>query len=534
MPHAPSSHPSRRTVLLSGAALAALGLPDAQTRAAIPRGGSVAINIGTEPPLLLQVAQSAGATYYIGGKINEGLLTYDKDLNPQPLLATEWTVAPDGLRYRFRLREGVKWHDGRDFTAEDVAFSILTLKQYHPRGRATFASVAQANVLGPHDVELILSKPNPYLLTAFAGFESPIVPRHLYEGTNIAGNPYNAAPIGTGPFRFAEWVRGSHVRLVRNENYWGAPKPYLDQIVFRFIVDPAAAAVAIESGDVQVSVANLPLADIARLKAQPNLVVSTAAVPYSPTIARAEFNLENPYLADIRVRHAIAYAIDKDFIVNTVYLGYATRLDGPVSPDLTKFYTPDVPKYPFNPAKAEALLDEAGYKRGPDGYRFKLFIDPTQPSGPPKQTADYFAQALSKIGIKVVLRTQDFGAFVKRIFTDRSFDIAIEGMSNFFDPTVGIQRLYWSKNFKPGVPFTNGSKYSNPDVDRLLESAAVEIDPVRRRKLFDEFQRLVVEDLPTLDLVTPSVITIYDKRVKNLQVGAEHLWSNGADIYLEE
>jgi peptide/nickel transport system substrate-binding protein len=529
-----SHAPSRRTVLLSGAALAAACVSPRGAAAQPARGGSVAINIGTEPPLLLQVAQSAGATYYIGGKINEGLLTYDKNLNPLPLLATEWTVAPDGLRYRFKLCEGVKWHDGKDFTADDVAFSILTLKQYHPRGRATFANVEQASVLGPHEVELVLSKPAPYLLAAFAGFESPIVPKHLYEGTNVADNPHNAAPIGTGPFRFAEWARGSHVRLVRNENYWGAPKPYLDQIIFRFIVDPAAAAVAIESGDVQVSVANLPLADIARLKAKPNLVVSTAAVPYSPTIARAEFNLENPYLADIRVRHAIAYAINKDFIVNTVYLGYATRLDGPISPDLAKFYTPDVPKYAFNPARAEALLDEAGYKRGPDGYRFRLFIDPTQPSGPPKQTAEYFAQALGKVGIKVELRTQDFAAFVKRIFTDRSFDIAIEGMSNFYDPTVGIQRLYWSKTFKPGVPFTNGSKYLSPEVDRLLESAAVEIDPARRRKLFDEFQTVVVEDLPTLDLVTPSVITIYDKRVKNLQVGAEHLWSNGADIYLEE
>jgi peptide/nickel transport system substrate-binding protein len=532
----PSSQPSRRTILLSGAALlTATVIPgDVEARTELPLGGSVAINIGTEPPVLVLVAHSAGATYYIGGKITEGLLTYDKDLNPQPLLATEWTVSPDGLRYRFKLREGVKWHDGKDFTADDVAFSILTLKQYHPRGRATFASVQQANVLARHEVELLLSQPNPYLLTAFASFESPIVPKHLYEGTSVADNPHNTRPIGTGPFRFAEWARGSHVRLVRNENYWGSPKPYLDQIVFRFIIDPAAAAAAIESGDVQVSVASLPLADIARLQAKPNLVVSLAPVPYSPTIARAEFNLENPYLADIRVRHAIAYAIDKDFIVNTIYLGYATRLDGPVSPDLARFYKPDLPRYEFNPAKAEALLDEAGYRRGPDGYRFTLFVDPTQPSGPPRQTADYFARALGKIGIKVVLRTQDFGAFVKRIFTDRSFDIAIEGMSNFFDPTVGIQRLYWSKNFKPGVPFTNGSKYANPEVDRLLEAAAVEIEPVKRRKLFDQFQTLVVEDLPTLDLVTPSVITIYDKRVRNLQVGAEHLWSNGADIYLEE
>lgn len=526
---------TRRAFLLSTAAIAAVaavpGLSLAQSEPV--KGGSVSINIGTEPPVLVLIAHSAGAAYYISGKATESLLTYDNDFNPQPLLATEWEVAADGLRYWFKLREGVKWHDGADFTAEDVAFSILALKEHHPRGRATFASVEQANVLAPNEIELILSKPAPFLLSAFASFEAPIVPKHLYEGTNIPENPHNAAPVGTGPYKFVEWVRGSHALFTRNENYWGAPKPYLDQIIFRFITDPAAAVAAIETGEVQVSVTNVPLTDIERLKANPNLVVDTRPAPYSPSIARAEFNLENPYLADIKVRHAIAHAVDKDLIVNTIYLGYATRLDGPVSPDLTRFYTPDLPKYEFDPAKADALLDEAGYPRGADGFRFKLFIDPTQPSGPPKQTAEYIAQALAKVGIDVELRTQDFATFVKRVFTDRDFDIAIEGMSNLYDPTVGVQRLYWSKNFKPGVPFTNGSKYSNPEVDRLLEAAAVEVDHDKRVELFNAFQRIVVEDLPTLDIVTPAVLTIYDKRVQNLKVGVENLWNNGSDIWLQ-
>ncbi len=527
---------TRRAFLLSTAAIAAIaavpGLSFAQSEPV--NGGSVAINIGTEPPVLVLIAHTAGAAYYISGKVTEGLLTYDEDFTPQPLLATEWEVAEDGLRYAFKLREGVKWHDGTDFTAEDVAFSIAALKENHPRGRATFASVEQINVLGTHEVELILSKPAPFLLTAFASFEAPIVPKHLYEGTNIPENEHNYAPVGTGPFTFVEWVRGSHVILKRNENYWAEGKPHLDQLIIRFIVDPAAAVAAIEAGEVQVSVANIPLTDIERIKANPNLVVDTRAAPYSPSIARAEFNLENQYLADIKVRHAIAHAIDKDFIVNTIYLGYATRLDGPVSAELARFFNPDVPKYAFDPDKANALLDEAGYAKGADGWRFKLFIDPTQPSGPPKQTAEYIAQALAKVGIQVELRTQDFATFVKRIFTDRDFDIAVEGMSNLYDPTVGVQRLYWSKNFKVGLPFSNGSKYENPEVDRLLEAAAVEVDPAKRVELFNEFQRIVVEDLPTLDIVTPASITVFDKRVHNLKLGAEHLWSNGADIYIEQ
>jgi peptide/nickel transport system substrate-binding protein len=525
---------TRRNFLLSTAALAAVStLPSFVVAQEAQAGGSVSINIGTEPPVLLLIAHSAGAAYYISGKTNESLLTYDENLEPQPLLATSWEVSADGLRYTFKLREGVKWHDGEDFTAEDVAFSILALKENHPRGRATFASVDQINVVGPHEVELILSKPAPFLLTAFAGFEAPIVPKHLYEGTNVAENPHNNAPVGTGPFVFQEWIRGSHAIFKRNENYWAEGKPHLDQLIIRFISDPAAAVAAIESGEVQVSVTSLPLTDIERLKANPNLVVDTQPIPYSPNIARAEFNLENPYLADVKVRHAIAHAIDKDFIVNTIYLGYATRLDAPVSPDLARFHFADVPKYAFDPAKAEALLDEAGYPRGADGWRFSLYVDPTQPAGPPKQTGEYFVQALAKIGIKAELRTQDFATFVKRIFTDRDFDIAIEGMSNLYDPTVGVQRLYWSKNFKVGLPFSNGARYENPEVDRLLEAAAVEIDPAKRLDLFNQFQRLVVEDLPALDIVTPATITVSDKRVQGLKIGGEHLWGNGADLRLQ-
>lgn len=133
--------PTRRAFLLSSVALATaiavplLPVPSFAAAEEPARGGSVSINIGTEPPVLVLIAHSAGAAYYISGKATESLLTYDKEFNPQPLLATEWTVSEDGLRYWFKLRQGVRWHDGKDFTAEDVAFSILALKENHPRGR---------------------------------------------------------------------------------------------------------------------------------------------------------------------------------------------------------------------------------------------------------------------------------------------------------------------------------------------------------------------------------------------------------------
>lgn len=531
MAHPNSLH--RRAFLLSAAAvIAASALPNFAFAQAPVDGGVLTINVGSEPTALLS-ATNTGSAITIGPKIVEGLLTYDLDFNPQPQLATEWSVSADGLHYKFKLREGVKWHDGRDFTAEDAAFSILTAKAVHPRGRGTYANVTAANVLGTHEFEIVLSKPAPYLLKALAALETPILPKHLFDGTDVPANPVLNAPVGTGPFIFKEWVRGSHVLLERNPDYWDTGKPHVDQIVFRFISDPAAAVAALESGEVLVSIGVVPLTDLERLKQDPRFVFETRGNGYINSILRGLFNLDRKELQDIRVRQAIAHVIDKQFLVDTVFQGYAQTLTGPVNPAVAEFYTPDVETYPLDIEAAEKLLDDAGYPRGADGTRFALFIDPMQAAGPHRQIAEYFAQQLSKIGITPTIRTGDFGSFVKRVYTDRDFDVAIEPMSNLFDPTVGIQRLYWSKNFKVGVPFSNGANYVSAETDRLLEAAAFEIDPAKRVELFADFQREVVKDLPALDLVAPDSFTIFDRRVLNIVTTVDGNSSNGADISLQ-
>jgi peptide/nickel transport system substrate-binding protein len=528
---------TRRAFLLSTAALAAGAVvtPRFALAADAPvLGGTLIADIGTEPPVLVNFAHTAGAGVYVSAKTTEGLLTYDFDLKPQPLLATSWDVTPDGLKYTFKLREGVKWHDGKDFTAADVVYSILTLKEVHPRGRATFAHVIAANAVDSHTVEFILDKPSPYLLTALAASESPIVAKHIYDtGVDPAANPNTTAPVGTGPWVFKQWVRGSHVIFTKNPNYWQSGKPYLDQLVIRFIGDPGAASAALETGEVLLNVAdNIPLTDVDRLKTDPKLGFETRGFGYVNPITRLEFNFDNKNLADLKVRQAIAHAIDREFIVKVVFLGHAKALAGPVSPSLLPFFTDDLPKYDYDPKKAEALLDEAGLKRGADGVRFKLMVDPTEPEGIYQQAAEYIVQALNKVGIGATLRTEDFATFVKRVYDDRQFDLALEGMSNLFDPTVGIQRLYWSKNFKPGVPFSNGAHYNSAAADALLDAAAVEVDPKKRFEDFVKFQQQVVTDLPALDIVAPDSFLIFDKRVINHTTGAEGFANGSADTYL--
>jgi peptide/nickel transport system substrate-binding protein len=509
-----------------------LGMASAMAQGPI-RGGALNVSLYPEPPMLVSALHTADPTQLVSPKIHDGLVTYDMDYNWKPSLAESWKISPDEKEITFHLRKGVKWHDGKDFTSADVAFSIMLMKQHHPRGRATFAAVTSVETPDPYVAILKLKQPAPYMMRMLAPWESPIVPRHIYGDTDPLTNPNNTAPIGTGPFKFVEWVKGSHIILERNPNYWDKPKPYLDRIVWRIIPDHAARSIALESGEIDVGPINpVPLSDIKRLTSMPHLVLDTTDNKLTGKFHRLEFNLENQYLKHKTVRQAIAHAIDKKFILDNIWYGHGIVATGPVHALLSPFYTPDVPNYDYNPEKANKLLDEAGFKRDAAGIRFKLNHD-YLPLGPTfERTADYLKQALKQVGIEVNIRGQDFAAYIRRVYTLRDFDFTNNQMNNQPDPTVGIQRFYYSKDFKPGVPFSNGSSYSNPEMDRLLEGA--QTDTKNRVKLWQDVQRLVMADLPDYSLVCIMQATIYNKRVKDLILRPMASWDSFAEAYLEK
>lgn len=493
---------------------------------AAPQGQTLTWVLSLEPSSLVPLLTTAGGNTEIGPKMVEGLLTYDRQLQPRPLLATQWSVSDDGLRYRFDLRKGVKWHDGRPFSSADVAYSIQLLKQHHPRGRVTFAHVAAIHTPTPDRVELELSKPAPYLLTALAATESPIVPRHLYENRDVASNPYNSQPVGTGPFIFKEWVRGSYVRLERNPDYWDAPKPAVQQVVVRFIPDAAARAAALESGEVLLGSKVIPLSDVERFRKLPQVVVDTRAWPYVGNHAQIYFNFDSPPFKDRAVRQAVAQAISVQALVKSVWYGLGTPSASPIG-KASPFHDPAIPFYRFDPRAAEAALDGAGYRRKADGIRFtvRLLYNPFND----RRAADYVRQALGRIGIRADLQSYDFATYVTKAYTERAFDMVVENLTNIFDPTLGVQRIFWSKNFKLGLPFSNAPHYANPEVDRLLEAAAVEPDPQRRKQLFSDFQKLVHADVPSIEIGADPTITIAHRRVQNYAPGGEGIRGSFAD-----
>lgn len=497
-------------------------------------GGTLIVTTSAEPTVLVSAYDSNMSICMVGSKILEGLVTYDVDLNPVPALAKSWEVAADGLSVTFHLRDNVLWHDGKPFTAEDVAFSLLNVwKIHHPFGRAVYANVTGVETPDDHTVVIRLSGPAQYIFAYINTYGSQILPKHIYEGTDIRTNPANLAPIGTGPFVFKEWQRGSHVRLARNPNYWQAGRPHLDEVVFRFIPDAAARAVAVESGEVHLALGSaIPIASLGRFADQTKYRINTDDGRFLSSIYLVQFNTRRPYLADRRVRQAFLHAVDREALRRLVFRGYGKIATGPVPSSVKKYYTDQTPQYPFDPKRAAALLDEAGFPVKADGSRLKVTLDYGSPDD--QRQVDFIKLYLGKIGVDVELRSSDISTYLRYIYTDQDYDLSVSSLHMLPDPTLGVQRLYWSKNIRKGAPWTNGAGYSNPDLDRIMEAAQKENGDQERRELIRQWQRIAQEELPILDLIELTWVTIASQRVIQPSQQGDGLFASLADVWLDK
>lgn len=510
---------SRRKVLAGLAALpATAGLLGAGVLPSVARAqGTTVVNmVGvTEAPALLSFVNTSSLIW--SAHVSEGLLEFDFDMNPTPLLATDWEVAPDGLTYRFKLREGVKWHDGKDFTSADVKFSIQTAAKYHSRNRSTFSKITEIETPDDHTVILHLSAPTPFLLKAFSSMESPIVPAHLYgPDENPLTHPNNTAPIGTGPYRFKEWVRGSHVIWEKNAEYWNPDLPLVDTLVAKFILDPSARTIAFETGEIDIGYRTpVPFRDIDRLKAVPHIAFTDKGYAYDPpNIIIVEANTRVAPLDNPKLRQAIAHCINREMISKVVFFNYATPCATTVVPYHPAFHLDEPSPYPFDIDKAKALVAEAGH---PDGVTLSLeYVGEDQ-----RVLAEFLRAAMGRAGITLELRGQDMGTLIKRVYGEQDYQLHLASISNLFDPQVGVQRLLWSKNDIKGVAFSNGTGYADPEVDAWLEAAAVSLDQAERVDLWHKVQRKVMQDVPHFPIVMAAWQTISNTRIADHTTDAE-------------
>jgi len=526
---------SRRT-LLQGTALllASTALP---ATAYAQTAGRLTVAADSEPKNLNPAIVASNGVFFVASKVIEPLAeaSFDAEDGLEPRLATSWEGSEDGLSVTFKLREGVTWHDGKPFTSADVAFSALQVwKPLQNLGRLVFANLADVETPDEHTAIFRFSQPTPFQLIRNAlPAVTSVVAKHLYEGTDIATNPANNQLVGTGPFKFAEYKPGEYYRLTKNEAYWGEGEPKLEEIVYRVLPDRAAAASALEAGEIDLAAFSaVPLADLARIKEVEGLEVYSTGYEALTYQLIVEINHRRKELADLKVRQAIAHAIDKQFVVDTIFLGYAETSTGPIPKNAPEFYTDDVETYPFDVAKANALLDEAGYPRGADGTRFALKLLPAPYFNETRQFGDYLRQALAEVGINAELVNNDSAAHQKAVYTEHAFDLAVAPPVFRGDPAVSTTILVRSGT-ADGVPFSNQGGYVNAELDALIDKANTTIDEEARTDLFKEFQRLVDADLPLINVAEWGFTTVANKRV--LEVSNNPRWavSNWADTTLE-
>lgn len=496
------------------------------------RGGTLVAVVEDTPRHLNPAVQSGIATGMPGTQLFASLLRYDEDWTPQPYLAESWEVSDDSLQLTVHLVEGATFHDGEPITSEDVAFSIETVKENHPF-KTMFAPVESVDTPDERTAVINLSQPHPALLLAMSSQLLPIIPEHVYgDGQDVATHPRNSEDVvGSGPFKLAEFKRDQHIVLERYEDFFIEGRPYLDRIVMRIISDPSARTIAMENGEAQMASFETVARDIKRMEANDALDVTAEGYAAIGPIAWLAFNTKEPPLDDKRVRQAIAYAIDGDFIRNALLLGTAAEARTGIYPE-SPFYDADTEPYALDVDRANTLLDEAGHTPGPDGTRFSLTVD--YGSEDQKAMAEYLKPALSKVGIDVQVRSApDFPTWAQRIST-YDFDMTWDSVFNWGDPVIGVHRTYQSSNITPGVIWSNTQQYENPRADEIMDEAGQEMDPERRRELYLELQEILTEDLPLYPVYALPYHTITSNEVGNPPRG---IWATVApldQVYLAE
>ncbi len=463
------------------------------------------------------------------------LVIPDENLNYVGDLAKDWDISDDGTVYTFHLQEGVKWHDGEDFNADDVVFTLTSLASPEYTGgnegrvmsikgaaeyqEGTADSVEGIKKIDDYTVEITLTSPNAAFLS---NMYVSMLPEHILAEESPAdwGNDdFNRAPIGTGKYKFVEWKAGQYISLERNDDYFGT-MPSIENVMVQFGADTTLVA-ALLNGEIDV-LYNLPSTEIENVEAVDGVSVYNYEMM---SVYYIGLNQLVPALSDLRVRQALAYALDKQTIVDTVYGETATVADD-IFPDNHWSHNPDVTKYEYNPEKAKSLLEEAGYTMNDstgyyekDGQTLHLTYDmSTSTDG--RQVAALIQQYWKAIGVEMEVIEQDFAtlAYSKLLpnnateeTTADSFQCYTLGFGVEADPEEYNAYLSTST----GAGSWNFIHYSNPEVDELFKQQLLETDPDARADCFHQIAKIISDDVPWIPMYNKATSAGLSDRVQN-------------------
>ena len=498
-------------------------------------GSSIIIGQSSEVANLNPMIQPRTPDSNVQCLIFDYLVIPDENLNYVGDLAESWDISDDGTVYTFHLQEGVKWHDGEDFNADDVVFTLTALASPEYTGgnegrvmsivgaseyqAGTADSVEGIKKIDDYTVEITLASPNAAFLS---NMYVAMLPEHILGEESPAdwGNDdFNRAPIGTGKYKFVEWEAGQYISLERNDEYFGT-MPSIENVVVQFGADTTLVA-ALLNGEIDV-LYNLPATEIENVEAVDGVGVYNYEMM---SVYYIGLNQLDPDLSDLRVRQALAYALDKQTIVDTVY-GETATVANDIFPDNHWSHNPEVTVYEYNPEKAMALLEEAGYTMNDstgyyekDGETLHLTYDmSTSTDG--RQVAALIQQYWKAIGVEMEVIEQDFAtlAYSKLLpnnateeTTAESFQCYTLGFGVEADPEEYNAYLSTST----GAGSWNFIHYSNPQVDELFQQQLLETDPDARADCFHQIAQIISDDVPWIPLYNKATSAGLSDRVQN-------------------
>ncbi len=479
---------------------------------------------------------SDGPSLEVGGMIYDGLVTRDKELNIVPALADSWSFSRDCLDLTFHLRRDVRWHDGQPFDARDVVFTYDTM--VNPKTptsyREDFLAVERVDAPDPYTVHIRYKKP---YAKALQSWETWMLPKHVLQKFVAEGRlrdaPQNwADPVGTGAYRFHELKSGEKVVLLANQSYYEG-RPYISRVVYRVI--PSQATIFLELKAKGVDAAGLTALQYKRQTEYPAFRKAYTKYRYPGNVyTYVGFNMKDPRFADKRVRQAFAHAINKRELIDGVLLGLGREATGPYKPG-TWPYNPNVKTYPYDLARARALLAEAGWhERNADGllvkdgtpFTFELLTN--QGNEERKKVAQIVQASLREIGVGVEIRILEWASFIKEYVKKRRFDAIILGWGIGQDPD---QYEIWHSS-KTGPDDLNHVSYQNPEVDELLERGRSSCVQADRVKYYRRLQEILAEDQPLVFLFFRDTLPVVSSRVQHIVPSANGIRYNFREWYV--
>ncbi|WP_322864780.1 ABC transporter substrate-binding protein (plasmid) [Aquicoccus sp. G2-2] len=497
--------------IMAGSACGALAADDTPVQ-----GGTVvpAIDGSTITNLNTQLT-SITAALVVADVWADGLMTYDGEGNRIPRLAESWSVSDDGLTYTFKIRSGVEWSDGEPFTAADVAYTLNTFGPLNTYLSKAMPLIESASA--PNDTTFVvkLKKPLTAILDLFDKEVFPLMPKHIYDGTDVATNKANRAPVGLGPFRFVSWDTGRAITFERNPNYWEEGKPHVDAVVFALIPDIQQQLNALTRGEIDWAKLNATQIPAAKAAAANGKFKIVEIKNNAPERAVVDFNMRKAPFDNQKVRAALFMAIDRDRVVQDAFQGLANKAVNAIPVQFTALHDPSIDYnklYPYDPKAAAKLLDEAGYPMK-DGKRFSAEV--TYIAKPPYDSVSRVVAAMWKeIGVDATLSGLDAQIWIDKVYKQHDFDASVISLTGRTNPVLGIDRSY--RCTKGGVPFVNPTGYCDPELDKLIDAAAAAPEG-HQKAAYSAYTAKVAKDINEITLTNVRSFEGVSTRLMNLK-----------------